>query len=205
MNNINPSQLPPLRFARPLFPSMFHLLGGAAVVVYMFGLAMVPAGSCGIVDCFGVVSQNVLPPGLHIKNPFARVLELDLRTQLLDSVQDVPTSEGLIVHLEVSVLYHVMVSRAVHLYSTVGENYRDVLLSPEVRSTLRNLTSESNAKALYSNGRNVLSGALLKELNNQLGARGIVVEQVLLRNIQLPQQVTAAIEEKLKAEQESQR
>ena len=56
-----------------------------------------------------------------------------------------------------------------------------VLIQPEFQSSLRNLTSEVSAKALYSSGRTALSDKLLAEMNEKLNPRGIIVEQVGFR------------------------
>jgi len=89
------------------------------------------------------------------------------------------------------------------LYRDVGPNYRDVLIKPEAASAIRGLTSESEAKALYSSGRNMIQDTIKDELTAKLAPRGIVVQDVLLKDLELPKQLTEAIEMKLRAEQES--
>ncbi|KAK3237010.1 hypothetical protein CYMTET_52885 [Cymbomonas tetramitiformis] len=164
----------------------------------------IPAGHTAAVDLFGYVQKRTIPQGVHFKIPFASAHNFSLKTQLIDSSQDVPTSEGLIVKLEVSLLFRVKEEFVGKLYQTVGTNYREVLVLPEVKSTVRALTSRVSAKALYSAGRTDLSDGIVKELNAKLEPRGIIVEEALLRQITLPDLVTRAIEAKLRAEQESQ-
>jgi len=109
------------------------------------------------------------------------------------------------VELDVSLLYHVRPEGVRELFLTAGPEYEQVLVTPTLRSAVRNLTSESSAKALYTSGRELLRDRLLEELQHKLEKRGIEVEDVLLRNIVLPDQLTKAIEAKLASEQESQK
>ena len=93
--------------------------------------------------------------------------------------------------------------KAKMLYETVGENYRQVLVEPELASTIKGFTAATEASALYTGGRSELQTKLLAELKQGLGERGVIVEQVLLRSVKLPETLTASIELKAKAEQES--
>ncbi len=183
----------------------------ALATVFFAGLAVmqcvtvVPAGNVGVVDTFGTVSDNTLKAGINIVNPFARVIKFSVKTQELKEVMDVPSKEGLTVQLELSVLYHVNPERAADLYRTVGENYLDVIIVPQFRSVARGVTAGYEARALYTSAREQLALQIQKELETIVGARGIEVENTPLRKVGLPAGLTEAIEEKLKAEQESQR
>jgi len=179
----------------------------AAFIIFLLGtpIISVPAGHAAVIDFGGYVFARVLPSGLNTKLPFAASHIFSLKTQLLDVNLNVPTNEGLIVELDVSVLYHVKESAVRDVYMTLGVNYGEVLVQPEVTSTIRSLTARYTAKALYSAGRDELSEGIGAQLNQKLNSRGIEVEQALLRKVVLPALVTKAIEEKLKAEQESQR
>eukprot|EP00238_Polyblepharides_amylifera_P014310 CAMPEP_0196586738 /NCGR_PEP_ID=MMETSP1081-20130531/55391_1 /TAXON_ID=36882 /ORGANISM="Pyramimonas amylifera, Strain CCMP720" /LENGTH=308 /DNA_ID=CAMNT_0041908715 /DNA_START=134 /DNA_END=1060 /DNA_ORIENTATION=+ len=180
---------------------------GFLFFLFMFGapIITVPAGHSAVVDLFGYVEENTVPSGVHLKTLFASSHAFSLKTQLFDVSQDAPTSEGLMVELDVSVLFRLEPSAVVNIYRTLGVNYRDVLVKPEITSTIRGLTSKFTAKTLYSAGRETMSEGITNELNEKLGKRGIIVEQALLRKVVLPNLVTTAIEEKLKAEQESQK
>lgn len=102
-------------------------------------------------------------------------------------------------------LFRLNPEKAGELYSQIGKDYIDVVIKPEAASATRGLTSESAAKDLYTSGRSTIQDALNKELSEKLGPRGIIIEDVLLKDIHLPQQLTEAIEAKVRAEQESQR
>mmetsp|Transcript_41041 Transcript_41041/g.103184 ORF Transcript_41041/g.103184 Transcript_41041/m.103184 type:complete len:305 (-) Transcript_41041:65-979(-) len=177
---------------------LVFLLVGAPIIV-------VPAGHLAIVDFYGYVAKDTIPAGMHLKTLFASSHFFSLKTQLAEMTQDAPTNEGLIVELDVSILYHVQPDKVRDLYLTVGPKYYEVVMRPEITSSIRTLTARFNAKTLYSAGREELSLGLEKQLNDNLAPRGIIVEQALLRKLVLPKIVSGAIEEKLKAEQESQR
>jgi len=90
-----------------------------------------------------------------------------------------------------------------HIFRGVGVNYKEILIEPEAASAIRGLTSESDAKALYTSGRNVMQEALKEELVLSLGPRGIIIEDVLLKDVELPEELTKSIELKAKAEQDA--
>ena len=91
------------------------------------------------------------------------------------------------------------------LYKNVGIDYQKVLIEPEAASVIRGLTSESDAKALYSSGRHKIQDAVKEELDKSLGKHGIIVESVMLKDLELPESLSKAIELKAQAEQESAR
>ena len=165
---------------------------------------VVPPGMVGVVITLGKV--QAFDSGMHLRFPFVSHLELfSAKTQLLQEKNVIPTKEGLSVELDTAVLYRLDASKAADLYRQVGSNYVSVLLQPEAQSAVRGLTSESEAKALYSSGRNIIQDALKEELQLKLGPRGIVIEDVLLKDIGLPSQLSKAIEMKVQAEQEAAR
>jgi prohibitin 1 len=168
-------------------------------------LAVIPAGHVGVVDLFGDVSPTPLHAGIHFINPLARVVRMSIKTQELKEVMDVPSKEGLTVQLESSALYHLDPQKAPEVYKTTGEGYADILLVPQFRSVCRGVTAGYEAKALYTSEREQLARIISKDLKALVEPRGIVIEAIPLRKVGLPTGLTAAIEEKLRAEQESQR
>lgn len=91
------------------------------------------------------------------------------------------------------------------LFKNVGVDYESVLIKPEAASVIRGLTSESDAKALYSSGRHTIQDSIREELDQSLGKHGIIIENVMLKDLELPESLTKAIELKAQAEQESAR
>ena len=166
---------------------------------------VIPAGHVGVIDFFGNVSDRTLKPGVNVVNPLANVIKFDARTQEIKEVMNVPSKEGLGVELEISLLYSLSFDNANKIYKTVGEDYVDKILIPQFRSVVRGVTASYEARALYTAEREQLAKLMEDELSRLVQPRGITIEAAPLRQITLPARLTESIEEKLKAEQESQR
>ena len=177
----------------------------AGAVLATNSIACVNTGHVGVVTLFGRVTGRTLPEGMNIVNPMARVPELSVKTQEIKERAAVPSKEGLIMGLEASVLYHLQPERAAQVYQQIGTTYADVLLIPNFRSAIRAVTATNTASALYSDSREDIARQILTELRNQVQPRGVVVENVLLRDLQLPETLKRAIEAKQQAQQEAQR
>jgi regulator of protease activity HflC (stomatin/prohibitin superfamily) len=168
-------------------------------------LTVIPAGHVGVVDFFGHVSAKTLKAGINLRNPLARIIKMSIKTQELTEDMPVPSKEGLTVQLDVTTLFHLDPEKAAEIYQTVGADYAAIILVPQFRSVCRGVTANYEAKALYTAQRELLAKAIQVELNSLINTRGIIIESVPLRRVGLPKKVTDAIEDKLKAEQESQR
>jgi prohibitin 1 len=178
---------------------------GAALAALSNCFTVIPAGSVGVVDFFGTVSENTLKSGINFVNPLARIVKMSIKTQEVKEVMDVPSKEGLTVQLEVSLLYHLNPEKAADVYKTVGEEYESVIIEPQFRSVTRGVTASFEAKALYTSEREHLSSLLLSEIVKATAERGITVEAAPLRRVTLPAGLSSSIEQKLQSEQESQR
>lgn len=174
-----------------------------AILVAFSAVAIIPAGHVGVIDVFGNVSDRVLQPGVRIVNPLARIHKMSVRTREVTETADVPSSEGLVVHMDVTMLYNLDPAYAPEVYRTLGMDYEAILIQPQLRSHLRDATAAFEAKALYTSGREGVAANMLAALNPTLNARGFTNLQVLLRSISLPNQLRASIEQKLQAEQQS--
>jgi prohibitin 1 len=185
----------------------FKLIGAviAVIVVILIAnpVAMIPAGHVGVKDFFGFVSPTTLSPGLRIVVPFTRVVNMSIQTQEFMEVADTPSKEGLIINLDVSLLYRLDPNKAVEIYKTVGGNYKEVIVQPQLRSAIREVTASYEAKAMYSVERERIANEIMSLYVKLTKDRGIITDQVLLRKIGLPNTLAAAIQEKLKREQES--
>jgi regulator of protease activity HflC (stomatin/prohibitin superfamily) len=166
---------------------------------------VIPAGNVGVIDFLGNVSELTLKAGVNFVNPLARVIKMSIKTQEIKERMEVPSKEGLAVGLEISALFHLNPDKAAEVYKTVGENYVAIILEPQFRSVTRGVTAGYEAKALYTSEREVLAQQITAGLQNLVAPRGITIETTPLRQVVLPAGLTAAIEEKLRAEQESQR
>ena len=166
----------------------------------------VPAGHVGVVDFFGIVSSRTIPAGIHPINPMARVIKLSIQTKEHKETMEVLSREGLTIGLEISSLYRLDPDSAARVYKTIaGGDYESTILIPQFRSISRSVTASFQASALYSTERDQLGLTIRKELAKAVAPRGVIIETTPLRNVALPVQLTEAIEQKQKADQESQR
>jgi regulator of protease activity HflC (stomatin/prohibitin superfamily) len=115
----------------------------------------------------------------------------------------VPSSEGLVMALDTSLLYHLNPERAAEAYQKIGPAYEATIVEPSLRAAIREATASHSANALYTGEREKVAREIYEQLSKELNKRGITVEQVLLRDIQLPATLKASIETKQQAEQES--
>ncbi|HYY13131.1 MAG TPA: prohibitin family protein [Chthoniobacterales bacterium] len=190
---------------RPRSPIFAFIVLVVILFVLLRAARVVPAGHVGVVDLFGKVRSEALPSGLHLVNPLANVHRMSVQTSEVKETMDTPSSEGLIVHLDVSILYHLDASKAPEVYRTIGRDYESVLVKPNVRSAVREVTSSYEAKALYSPEREKMSAEINQHIVAAIQPRGVAVERMLLRDVALPPRVQQAIQEKLSAEQEAAR
>ena len=166
----------------------------------------IPAGHVGVVDFFGVVSDQTLRAGINPVNPMARVIKYSIQTQEHKESMQVLSREGLTIGLEVSALYRLNPDSAARVYKTVaGGDYQTIILIPQFRSICRAVTASFQASALYSTERERLGESIQEELSKIIAPRGGTVENTPIRNVALPSQLTEAIEQKQRADQESQR
>jgi len=186
--------------------NIWSIIIGLLILTLIWGywllVAIVPAGTVGVQDTFGDVADNELQSGFNFKGPFTIVKYMSIKTQEIKETASVPSKEGLIVNLEVSLLYKIDGTKANEIYKTIGSNYEEVVLTPQFRSVIREVTATYEAKALYSEGRELVELQIEEKLGSRLKERGIILEKVLLRDLGLPETVTNAIESKLEAEQE---
>src|SRR2546428_502179 len=190
-------------------PSPALRLLGIAVVGFLVALllfssvAKVESGNVGVLTLFGRVTGEVLPEGVHLVYPFKSNNEMSIRTQEIKESASVPSAEGLVMNLDTSLIYHLDPEKAADVYQKIGPNYRDVFIEPNLRAAIREATASHSANALYSGERELVAKQIRDQLTTLLGQRGILVESILLRDIQLPQTLKVSIEAKQQAEQEA--
>uniref|UniRef100_A0A7S2H7B2 Prohibitin n=1 Tax=Helicotheca tamesis TaxID=374047 RepID=A0A7S2H7B2_9STRA len=177
------------------------ILGISAIAMFSSFVVMAP-GEVGVATTFG--HAHGLSEGINVVAPMVtKVQTLSTKTQKLESVNKVPTREGLAVSLDLAIIYRLDPSKVVQLVTTVGPEYATILIEPESTSALRILTADAEAKALYTDSRQQIQIKLKQMLMNKLSVRGVVVEDVLLKDVKLPQLLADAIEMKAQAEQDA--
>jgi regulator of protease activity HflC (stomatin/prohibitin superfamily) len=188
------------------------------LLILFASVKQVEPGMVGVKKLFGKVSNNILESGLNIINPLVKVVMFDIRTEnyTMSGVHDegavrgddairVLSADGLEVIIDLTVLYKVIPSEAPRVLKEVGTDYRNVLVRPICRTGIRNNAVYYDAVSLYSTKRDEFQNKIFLAIESNFKERGLMLEQLLVRNITLPESVKAAIESKINAEQEAQK
>lgn len=209
-----------LQLPFPRYSGIVRTVGSVLVVLGILTscIVQVDAGEIGVQTLFGQVQNNVLKSGLHFINPLVQIKSMDVRTQnyTMSAVRDegdkegddairVLTSDGLEVIIDLTVLYRVQANEAPRLVRETGLDFKDKIVRPVTRTKIRDNSVYYTAVDLYSNKRDEFQTRIYKTIEDNFKKRGLTLEQLLLRNITLPNRVKAAIEEKINAEQEAQK
>jgi regulator of protease activity HflC (stomatin/prohibitin superfamily) len=192
---------------------LIALIGFSASSVVQVG-----AGEIGVKILFGQVQNDVLASGLHVINPLMNVQKLDIKTQnyTMSAVRDegakegddairVLTSDGLEVVMDITVLYKVLPTDAPRILRETGLDYTDKIVRPLARTNIRDNAVYYDAVSLYSSKRDEFQRRIFESISTQFQHRGLLLEQLLVRNISLPQSVKTSIEQKMTAEQDAQK
>lgn len=177
----------------------------------LIGLLAVALSSCvtvrqnevGVRRRVGRIGDEVKPSGMYMAGLFSSILKVPVSTTNLSTVADLPTKEGLTVQSEMSILYRIDRKKIPELLRNVGENYEQVVISPVFRSVVRDVSARFMAKDLHTAERANIERTIQADMAKYLEPRGIIIEGVLLKSVKLPRELTVAIEERLRAEQEA--
>ncbi len=189
-----------LRLSIQVLAVLVALTSGASALMRL--LVFIPAGSVGVEDFQGKVSERVREPGVHVMNPFADVVQFS--TRLRDVKETIPSTskEGLSLEIDISLQYRLDPAKAPAVYQNLGIDEREFVIS-RFRSTVRELVATYPAEAVYGTQREKISQQLREKLTQQLAPLGFVADEALLRNVKVPDTLQGAIQQRLKAEQES--
>jgi regulator of protease activity HflC (stomatin/prohibitin superfamily) len=165
-------------------------------------ITVVPAGSVGVEEFQGRVILKVLKPGFYVINPFAEVVNFSTRLKDIKETVEATSKEGLAFNIDVSIQYRLDPNQVVGVYNEIGTDESQIVI-PRIRSTVREITASYPIEAIYSVKRQEVGNKIRTRLREQIEPLGFEVEEVLLREVVLPEAMQAAIQQKLKAEQES--
>lgn len=179
------------------------ILGFVLVILLFASVTRVDTGHVGVLTLFGRVTGERLAEGIHLINPLKTNNEMSIQTQTLKESASVPSSEGLMMSLDTSLIYHLNPDRATEVFQKIGKDYENIVVEPTLRSAIREATASHTANALYTGEREMVAKQIYDQVTTQLNQRGLTVENVLLRDIQLPATLKASIESKQQAEQEA--
>jgi regulator of protease activity HflC (stomatin/prohibitin superfamily) len=194
-----------------------------AVIAIVIGLMssmfkQIDAGKVGVQSLYGNVQPDILESGLHVINPLLDVTDFDIQTQNYtmsaiheegakegDDAIRVLSNDGLEVVIDLTVLYRVSPTESPKIFKQIGVDYIDKIVRPVTRTRIRDNAVYYDAVALYSTKRNEFQQRIYKSIEDDFKSRGLVLEQLLIRNINLPASVKLSIESKINAEQDAQK
>ncbi|GGC86834.1 hypothetical protein GCM10011508_12590 [Flavobacterium lutivivi] len=202
------------------FSHLFKIAGFVVIAIGLLSSAFkqIDAGKVGVKSLYGNVQPDILESGLHIVNPLLDITLFDVQTQNYtmsaihnegaqegDDAIRVLSNDGLEVVIDLTVLYRVIPTEAPKIFKGIGQNYTDKIVRPVTRTRIRDNAVYYDAVALYSTKRNEFQQRIFKSIEDDFKKRGLVLEQLLIRNINLPASVKTTIESKINAEQEAQK
>jgi regulator of protease activity HflC (stomatin/prohibitin superfamily) len=202
------------------FSNSIKIVGFLLIALGIFSsmFKQIDAGKVGVKSLYGNVEPDILESGLHIINPLLDVTDFDIQTQnyTMSAIHDegnkegddairVLSNDGLEVVIDLTVLYRISPELAPKIFKQIGENYADKIVRPVTRTRIRDNAVYYDAVALYSTKRNEFQQRIFKTIEADFKSRGLVLEQLLIRNINLPTSVKTTIESKINAEQDAQK
>ena len=183
-----------------------ELIAVLAMASILGSCTVIRQGEVGVKRSFGKIKAEPLMEGARGYNPFTTsIIKLPTRTMNMEVRVPLPSKEGLTVQSDVSILYRMEGSYAPKVIEKLGRNYEQVVVLPVFRSAVANISSQYFAKDMHTGQRSVIEKSIKELMMTSLKDRGFIVESVLLKSIVLPPGLTKAIEDKLEAEQDSQR
>jgi len=200
-----------------------RILAGVGILlsILLACVVQIGPGEVGVQILFGKVQDGILRSGLNFINPLMEVQKLDIKTQAYtmsgandmdvssaetkksDPIQTL-SSDGLTLILDVTVWYRLSADDAPNILRTIGADYESKIVLPAIRTAIRDVAVNYVATDIYSSKRNDYVNAINKRLEESFEGRGLILEKVLLRNVELPLKVREAIDEKIAAEQRAQ-
>jgi regulator of protease activity HflC (stomatin/prohibitin superfamily) len=167
--------------------------------------AVIRPGDVGIKRTLGKLKGKTKTQGVIFFNPFiSTIVRIPIRTVNKEIRLNLPSKEGLNVQAEISILYHIEEEKVSEIITTVGRKYEQTLILSTFRSASADVCARFFAKDMHSGQRGIIEKEIKTQMSKLLDGRGFVIEAVLLKSITLPQGLYAAIEAKLRAEQEAQ-
>ncbi|TAL68490.1 MAG: prohibitin family protein [Bacteroidetes bacterium] len=202
------------------FKSLILIVGA---IVFIIGIGtssirQINPGHVGVQVLFGQVQKQVLYEGLNFVNPLIDVTEMSTQTQNYtmsgtysegakqgDDAIRVLSNDGLEVVIDLTILYRVVATSAPVIYRSIGVDYEDKVIRPTARTGIRESASYFDATDLFAEKREEFEQKIRNQIEKAFKERGLVLEQMLVRNISLPASVKESIERKITAVQDAQR
>lgn len=183
------------------------VLGVIALIFLSKSTVTIEAGEAGVLwkrFSGGVVTDEVpLGEGFHIVAPWNEVIKYEVRQQELTEKMKILSSNGLDIQLEATAWYQPEIEKLGLLHQTKGENYLERVIKPAMRSATRSVVGRYTPEQIYSSKRDAIQNEIFEETKKIVSNQYIQLNEVLVRDVTLPDAIKDAIERKLGQEQES--
>lgn len=209
--------------AKPLFHDKAKLARFAIILLILIGIfaqtiKIVQPGHIKLQVLFGKVQNRVLHSGLNFVNPLVNLVDMSVRTQEYtmssgryegsvsgDDAIKALTSDGILLPMDITCLFHLIPKDAPEVYTKLGVNYESKIIRPTLKTAIRTVISNYPMEEIYSSKRDSIAFEMKDRAFTALNKRGIFVEDLLLRNINLPKQIEQAINDKKTEQQKFQK
>lgn len=174
-------------------------------LVTLTSCVTIKPGEVGLKQKLGKLSDQVYPQGPVFFNPLtSRIVRTSIQTRNLELSLNLPSKEGLSITSQISILYRLEKNEVVKIVNDLGLNYEGIIANV-FRSASADICAQYFAKDMHSGKRSEIEADILKRMSSNLFDKGIVIESVLMKSIQLPKGLSESIESKLRAEQDAMR
>ncbi len=192
--------------ASPVYMIILFIL----VMLGIRTIATVPPGHVGVLYLFGNVdTSRHLSEGWNWKNPLASKIDMSVRYQEMSMTQNdgiiAIANDGLNITVDITVRYRLESDLAPVMFQEVGIGYAESLLSPSVRTAVRDAVAVYESQDIYADQREEFSAMVFNNLLVEIEGFAIEIDRVQIRSITLPSAIRDAIDQKLQAEQEMER
>lgn len=179
----------------------FLILLACLSLFTLSGCVVVDDGTVGVSKSFGTINDEALPPGPYLNVPVIREVEVwNIKTRRRSLILDIPSSEGLIVKIQTSVLFRPI--EVVKLRKEIGVDFVQILLDSTLTDTFREEIGKKKVEEIITN-QELLTTSVFERLGEQMNQRGIVIEDLMVTGLELPVKFKEAIEKKLAQEQKA--
>ncbi|MDY0090697.1 MAG: prohibitin family protein [Flavobacteriaceae bacterium] len=190
-------------------PRLVPLIVGIILLLIFISKSAVTIGSgeAGVLyRTFGggvVTDEPPLGEGFHLVAPWNKVYVYEVRQQEVSEPMQVLSSNGLEIKLDATIWFQPEYEYTGKLHQEKGENYIERVIRPAIRSATRSVVGRYTPEQLYSTKRDAIQDEIYTETKKILKNQYIQLNEVLVRDVTLPNTIKSAIEAKLKQEQES--
>lgn len=185
---------------------MSKILLITAAAITLTSCTIIRQGEVGVKRSLGKINPVTFEQGARWFNPFSQTfIKVPTKLVNIEVRSDLPSKEGLTVRTDISILYRIKGEMAPQIIQTIGLGYENEVILPVFRSAAADITAKFLAKDMHSGDRSQIEAAIKNQMTEILEKKGFIIDNVLMKNIKLPDGLARTIEEKLQAEQDAQR